>query len=116
VWLIEEGVFGDEAHMAPRRVSPPYLMERGASGRSAPARFGSADQVGGTGTGYGREIGSSIYYVSFVRSANWRAITNYYDTEEALRQLGVPLDRPMPSPFPADGPKFVPPPPGYMGR
>ncbi len=101
----------------PRRVPPPYLAERGAKGGSAPAKFGAADSagVGGTGTGYGREIDSSIYYVSFVRSANRRTITYYYDTADALRQLGVPLDRPTPTPFPGDEPKFVPPPPGSRG-
>jgi hypothetical protein len=66
--------------------------------------------VGGTGTGYGREIDSRIYYVNFVRSNNKRTVTMYYDTVENLRKAGVPVDRPMPVPFPADS-EFVPPPP-----
>jgi hypothetical protein len=66
----------------------------------------------GIGTGYGRDIDSGIYYVSFVRSANKRTITFYYDTVEALRREGVPVDRPLPVPFPMDT-EFVPPPPGY---
>jgi hypothetical protein len=70
--------------------------------------------VGSVGTGYGREVDSRVYSVPFVRSANRRAITYYYDTEEALRQAGVPVDFAPPTPFP--GEEFAPPPPGYKGR
>jgi hypothetical protein len=53
--------------------------------------------------------------VPFVRSANRRAITYLYDTEEALRRAGVPVDiAPLPDPFP--GEEFAPPPLGYKGR
>ena len=69
-------------------------------------------QVGSTGTEYGREIDSRVHYVPFVRSANKRAITIYYDTVAALRKAGVPVDSPMPVPFPKDS-EFAPPPPGY---
>jgi hypothetical protein len=68
-------------------------------------------EVGNTGTGYGRDVDSRIYYVPFVRSNNKRTITIYYDTVEALRKAGVPVDRPTPVPFPRDS-EFAPPPPG----
>jgi hypothetical protein len=71
-------------------------------------------QVGKIGTEYGREIDSRVYYVPFVRSTNKRAITVYYDTVAALRNAGVPVDPPMPVPFPKDS-EFAPPPPGYKG-
>ena len=54
-------------------------------------------------------------YVPFVRSANRRTITLYYDTEEALRKAGVLEEPPMPIPFP-DSQEFAPPPPGYKGH
>jgi hypothetical protein len=66
--------------------------------------------VGGTGTGWGRDIDSSVIYVPFVRSANKRTITVFYDTREALRRLGVPVDTVYPKPFPAE-PRYAPPPP-----
>jgi hypothetical protein len=55
--------------------------------------------VGGTGTGWGRDINSEVVQVPFVRSANRRTITIYYDTPEALRRIGVPLDGPYPRPL-----------------
>lgn len=85
-----------------------YSMEKRAAGPQAAVK--EQGTVGGTGTGYGREIDSRIYYVDFVRSANKRTITMYYDTVENLRKAGVPVDRPMPVPFPANT-EFVPPPP-----
>ena len=90
----------------------PQPMEKRAAGPETAARDSLKEPgtVGGTGTGYGREIDSRIYYVPFVRSANKRTITMYYDTVENLRRAGVPVNRPMPVPFPADG-EFVPPPP-----
>jgi hypothetical protein len=72
--------------------------------------------VGGTGTGYGRELDSHIYYVPFARSNNIRTLSIYYDTVEVLRRIGVPVDGPTtPIPFPGDT-EFVPPPPTYRFR
>jgi len=90
---------------------PVVAAER--NGKAAPAQ--SRSVLGNTGTGYGRDIDSHIYYVPFVRSNNRRTITIYYDTVEALRAAGVPVDRPMPNPFPADH-EFAPPPPGDVRR
>jgi len=67
--------------------------------------------VGDTGTGYGRDIDSHAYRVPFARGGNRRTLTFYYDTADALRRAGVPLDGSHPVPFPAD-PEFAPPPPG----
>jgi hypothetical protein len=66
--------------------------------------------VGGTGTGWGRDVGSSVVFVPFDRSSNKRMVTIYYDTEDALRRIGVPLESHEPKPFPADA-DFCPPPP-----
>jgi hypothetical protein len=71
--------------------------------------------VGSVGTEYGRELDSRVYYVPFVRSGHRRAVTFYYDTVQALREAGVPVDGPTPVPFPRDG-EFAPPPPGYQGK
>jgi hypothetical protein len=60
-------------------------------GRPAEAKGGRA-AVGGTGTGWGRDIGSSSVRVPFVRGWYSRSITIHYDTEDALRRAGVPLD------------------------
>jgi hypothetical protein len=67
-------------------------------------------KVGSTGTEYGEDIGSRAYYVPFVRSSNRRSVTLYYDTVEALRNAGVPVDVSYPVPFPGDT-GFAPPPP-----
>jgi hypothetical protein len=83
--------------------------------KAAPAGLRSHADVGGTGTGYGRDIDSHVVHVPFVRSANKRFVTLYYDTEEALRRAGVLVDRPTPVPFPGDT-EFVPPPPGHRDR
>jgi hypothetical protein len=80
-----------------------------------PAAARLRGDVGSIGTEYGRELDSRAYYVPFVRSSNRRTITFYYDTREALRKAGVPVDHPLPIPFPGDG-EFVPPPPGYKGK
>lgn len=93
------------------RPRPMYMEKRAAGPQSALKDLKDQGTVGGTGTGYGREIDSRIYYVNFVRSSNKRTITMYYDTIDNLRKAGVPVDRPMPVPFPADT-EFVPPPPG----
>lgn len=89
----------------------PTFAERNAKNAAAPKRAA----VGSTGTGYGRDIDSSIYYVPFVRSNNKRTVTIYYDTVEVLRAAGVPVDRTVPNPFPADH-EFAPPPPGDKRR
>jgi hypothetical protein len=81
----------------------------------AAAAKGFRTEVGSIGTEYGREIDSRAYYVPFLRSSHKQAITLYYDTVEALRAAGVPVDRPLPIPFPGDF-KFAPPPPGYKGK
>lgn len=91
--------------------SPPQLLNKGA----APAGKRGRAEVGSIGTEYGREVDSRAYYVPFVRSSNRQTVTLYYDTAEALRKAGVPVDRPAPVPFPADS-EFAPPPPGYRGR
>lgn len=72
-------------------------------------------QVGKIGTDYGRDIDSRVHYVPFNRSNNRQTITIYYDTVAALRAAGVPVDSPMPVPFPADS-EFAPPPPGYKTK
>jgi hypothetical protein len=90
---------------------PPYL---GREKHAGPAPEAARRAVGSIGTEYGRELDSRIYYVPFVRSTNRRAITLYYDTVDALRRAGVPVDE-RPVPFPADS-EFAPPPPGYRGK
>jgi hypothetical protein len=90
----------------------PFLGERDPA---APAMKRSAAEVGGTGTGYGRDVDSRVTYGPFVRSANRKVLTYYYDTIEALRRSGVPVERPAPMPFPADG-DFAPPPPGLRAK
>jgi hypothetical protein len=55
-----------------------------------------ARSVGSAGTGWGRDINSEVVRVPFVRSANRRTITIYYDTPEALRRIGVPVDGSFP--------------------
>jgi hypothetical protein len=82
---------------------------------AAPAAQRAAGEVGSTGTGYGRDVDSPAYRVPFVRSGNKRTITLYYDTEEALRQAGVPVDGPAPTPFPG-AMEFAPPPPGKVDQ
>jgi hypothetical protein len=89
----------------------PHLEKRD----SAAAAKGFRTEVGSVGTEYGREIDSRAVYVPFLRSSNKQAITLYYDTREALRAAGVPVDRTLPVPFPGDV-EFAPPPAGYRGR
>jgi len=106
------GVIGLIAHeeLAPL---PRPLLEKSAPARS----FAREDRAatGGVDTEYGRDINSPVYYVPFVRSGHSRDVTLYYDTAEAFRAAGVPVDRPLPVPFPAD-PEFAPPPPGRLGK
>ena len=91
----------------------PLLENKGAlkvPGGFAPSPQRDTSAVGGTGTGYGRDIYSPTYEVPFVRSSNKQTVTIYYDTRQALRDAGVPVDGGYPVPFPAD-PRFAPPPP-----
>jgi hypothetical protein len=81
----------------------------------APAVRRADGAVGGTGTGYGRDVDSPVQYVPFVRGANRQTVTLYYDTADALRKAGVPVPTPYPRPFPRD-PEFAPPPPGDPRR
>jgi len=92
---------------------PRLGLEKGEA--AAPSVNRVRGEVGSIGTEYGRETDSRVYYVSFVRSANKRTVILYYDTAEALRKSGVPVDGSLPVPFPEDS-KFVPPPPGYKGK
>ncbi len=83
------------------QIDLPRLQAEFSRGLLAPAKALDG-AVGGTGTGWGRDVGSSVVFVPFVRSAHKRTVTIYYDTEDALRRIGVPIDRPYPKPFPAD--------------
>jgi hypothetical protein len=94
-----------------RVIHPQPLLER----RDSAAAKGFRTEVGSVGTEYGREIDSRAYYVPFLRSSHKQTITVYYDTAEALRAAGVPVDRELPVPFPGEF-KFAPPPPGYRGN
>jgi hypothetical protein len=84
----------------------PFLELRDSGSKSKSARA----EAGGTGTGWGRDIDSRVYKVPFVRSTNRREITIHYDTVDALRRAGVPVDGRHPRPFPSDG-EYSPPPP-----
>jgi hypothetical protein len=87
----------------------PLPMERTTD--TARGVLKATPEVGGTGTGYGRDIESSVIYVPFTRSHKTRTIAYYYDTIDTLRRIGVPVDPwHYPNPFPGPG-DFVPPPP-----
>jgi hypothetical protein len=103
------GVIGLLAVEEAARWPRPLLEKRGDAGRSA--RGTEYGEVGGAGTGYGRDLDSPAYRVPFARSGNRQSITLHYDTLEALRRAGVPVDGPAPVPFPGDT-EFAPPPPG----
>jgi hypothetical protein len=94
---------------------PPPGSELERKGSTIPSGKALRGKVGSIGTEYGREIDSRVIYVPFVRSSNQQTITLYYDTVKALRKAGVPVDPPLPVPFPGDS-TFVPPPPGYKGK
>jgi hypothetical protein len=83
----------------------PFLERRDSDAAAKSARA----EAGGTGTGWGRDIDSRVYKVPFVRSTNRRDVTIYYDTADALRRAGVPVDGREPRPFPSDG-EYCPPP------
>lgn len=78
----------------PRRI--PILERDGAAPPAGKAA------VGETGTGYGRDVSSPVVTVPFIRSANKRTLMVYYDTAEALRRAGVPVEPRLPDPFPRD--------------
>jgi len=94
------------------RPRPRLLLEKTDSAPSTRAIHG---EVGSIGTQYGRDVDSRVYYVPFVRSANKQRVTVHYDTVEALRAAGVPVDGRLPIAFPED-PRFAPPPPGYREK
>jgi hypothetical protein len=75
---------------------------------AVPSAGEACEAPGGTGTGYGRDVDSRVYYEAFVRSDNKRTITLYYDTVDALRKAGIPVDDPLPVPFPRDKPMAPP--------
>ncbi len=106
------GVIGLVAFEELTRDPFPLPMEKrdGAPAFRMPGSggVGGAGAVGGTGTGYGRDVGSSVYEVPFVRGPRRLQVTYYYDTVEALRRAGVPVNDP--TPFPRTG-DFAPPPP-----
>ena len=89
------GVIGLVAFEEMVRLPRPFLEKDGSAAPSARMAHG---EVGGIGTEYGRDVDSRICYVSFVRSSNRRTKTLYYDTREALRDAGVPVDWPWCSP------------------
>jgi hypothetical protein len=96
----------------------PSTFEMKDKARPSAGLSNARARVGGIGTEYGREVDSRAAYVPFVRSANKRTITLYYDTVGALRKAGVPVDEPLPVPFPNSNGmdiEFAPPPPGYSG-
>jgi hypothetical protein len=101
------GLIAIEEQVRHPRPFPEYKKARGT-----PLDKNGGRQVGSTGTGFGRDINSPAFYVPFVRSANKRMIVYYYDTVEALRLAGVPVDDGLPRPFPKD-PDFAPPPRRY---
>jgi hypothetical protein len=93
-----------------------YPLEEPLATFGRAADKGDGKGVGGTGTGWGRDVGSSVIEVPFTRSANKRTVTIYYDTAEALRRISVPVDRipedgGYPKPFPVDQDYCPPPPP-----
>ncbi len=90
------------------RPMPIPLLDRKTE--TAPGAKRAEGGFGGTGTGWGRDLESRIYYVPFVRSQNKQAVTIYYDTVENLRRAGVPVEIHYPVPFPRD-PDYCPPPP-----
>jgi hypothetical protein len=106
------GVIGLIAIEEMGRWPRPGLEHKDAAAPSARQSYGEA---AGTGTGYGRDLDSPAYRVPFVRGHNRQVVTLSYDTAEALRRAGVPVDGPDLSPFPGD-PEFAPPPPGHPAR
>lgn len=111
-WPENVGVIGLVAVEEMRSSPRPLLEERPFA---VPLAKGATGEVSGTGTGYGRDIDSHVYYVPFARSDNRRTVTLYYDTVAALQEAGVPVDESLPIPFPGNS-DFTPPPPGSPGK
>lgn len=93
------GVIGLVAFEEMSRWPRPLPMERGKMAARAD-RTGAA--VGNTGTGKGHDMHSPIVEVPFVRSHNRRTVTIWYDTADALRRAGIPVERRYPEPFPGN--------------
>jgi len=81
------------------QINPRYIEKKGTPIAAKRAEFG----VGGTGTGWGRDINSSVVAVPFERGKNKRTITIYYDTADALRRMSVPVDSLLAEPGAGDG-------------
>lgn len=96
------GLVAFEEYSSPIRPLPQ--MDRAATNAKK-----AESSLGGTGTGWGRDIDSHVIQVPFVRSSNKRTVTIYYDTVENLRRIGVYEDGYHPKPFPSD-PEYCPPP------
>lgn len=64
----------------------------------------SSVQMQTAGTGYGQEVYDKVYDVEFKRNySSKQVIVLYYDTPEALRVKGVPVETyDIPNPFPGD--------------
>jgi hypothetical protein len=108
------GVIGLVAYEE-RRWPPRLPLDLKAEISREAKRASASEALGSTGTGYGRDIGSPAYVVSFETGRVVRSITLCYDTVAALRRAGVPVGRA--SPYPFLGPyEFAPPPPGHPGR
>lgn len=95
-------LFAVEEQTWQHRPAPEPLSRRAEAGKSSAV-------VGGTGTGYGRDVDSPARYVPFVRSTNTRTIVLFYDTVAALRRAGVPVDNRLP----ITETDFAPPPPRW---
>jgi hypothetical protein len=93
--------------------TPLPRLELEKKDSAAPSARPVKGEVGGTGTGFGRDLDSPAEYVPFVRSANVRALTFYYDTVDALRKAGIPVESHLPVPFPGE---FAPPPPRHGSK
>ena len=64
------------------------------------------------GTGYGDSVQSEVTEVYFAKKRDSKqVVVLYYDTVEALRAKGVPVDYDSPNPFPAEPERFFCPPP-----
>jgi hypothetical protein len=99
------GVIGVVAFEELTHLSMPPLekSKAGVAADSGGAKFApGTGGVGNIGTGSGHTIYSPTYEVPFVRSTNKRMITVYYDSVEALREIGVPVEPTYPNPFPGN--------------
>lgn len=89
----------------------PYLpLDRSIRAPQRGETVRSFGEVGSIGTEYGRDVHSRTWYVPFVRSSVRRELTIHYDTVEALRAQGIPVEDTYPLPPPVER-EFAPPPP-----